>query len=179
VARKASARRYAQAVFEIALETKKLAEWQSDLQQIASIASSAEFMAWLESPKVRLEDKAKLLSERLKGVSRLALNLVLLLVTKGRLHILADIADEYQRLVDDYHGIERGEVVTAIPLDEGEKLNLAERLSAVVGKKVMLESEVDPGLLGGFVARVGGKLLDGSTRSRLEALKREMAGAGG
>jgi F-type H+-transporting ATPase subunit delta len=100
-----------------------------------------------------------------------------LLATRGRLDLLADIADEYQRLLDSYHGIERGEVVTAISLDDEVKLKLAEHLSAVVGRKVVLKSEVDPGVIGGFVARVGGKLVDGSTRSQLEALKRELAGA--
>jgi len=41
---------------------------------------------------------------------------------------------------------------------------------------VVLKSEVDPGVIGGIVARVGGKLLDGSTRSKLAALKRELVG---
>jgi len=178
VARKVSARRYAQAVFEIALETKKIAEWQSDLEELASLAADAKVMAWLESPRVHLEDKARLLLERLKGVSHLALNLALLLVTKGRLNLLAGILSEYQRLVDSYQGIERGEVLTAIPLGEEDRRKLAEHLGAVVGKKVVLESQVAPDLLGGFVAKVGGKLLDGSVRSRLEALKREMIGIG-
>lgn len=176
MARKVSARRYAQAVFEIALETKKLAEWQADLEKLASLAAEDKVMAWLESPKVHLEDKSRLLSERLKDVSRLALNLALLLAAKGRLNLLPDILSEYQRLVDSYRGIERGEVLTAIPLAEEDRRKLAERLGAVVGKKVVLESQVAPGLLGGFVAKVGGKLLDGSVRGRLEALKREMIG---
>ncbi|GAI06225.1 unnamed protein product, partial [marine sediment metagenome] len=81
---------------------------------------------------------------------------------------------EYQRLLDSYRGIELAEVITAVPLDDEDKLRLGERLGAVVGKKVVVKPEVDSSLIGGFIARIGGKLLDGSTRGKLEALKREM-----
>ncbi len=174
--RRTYARRYSQAVFEIALETKELDRWQSDLKKIGSLVGEAAFMALLESPKFHFDDKAKLLSERLEGINPLALNLVLLLVTRGKLDIIGDIVDEYQRLLDSYRGIEQAEVITAIPLDDEDKLKLAKHLGAIVDKKVVLKSEVDSSLIGGIVARIGDKLLDGSTRSRLAALKRELAG---
>ena len=62
-------------------------------------------------------------------------------------------------------------------IDDKDKIGLEERLSAMVGGKVVIKTEVDSNLIGGIVARIGGKLLDGSTRGRLEALKREMGGA--
>jgi len=175
----ASARRYAQAVFEIARETKELDRWRSDLKQIVGAAGDTGFMALLESPRLPFNDKAKILSERLKGISPLALNLVLLLVTRDKLGIIGDIADDYQRRLDSYRGIEPAEVITAIPLDAADRAKLAGRLGAVVGRKVVLKTaRADPGLIGGIVARVGGKLLEGSTRGRLEALRRELAGEG-
>ena len=176
MAKKAYFRRYAQAVFEIALEKNELDRWQSDLRKMAVLAEDAALMAALESPKFHNEAKVKLISERLGGINPLALNLAYLLVVKGRFGIISDIADEYQRLVDSYHGIESAEVITAIPLDDADKQKLIERLSAVTGKKVVLKPEVDSSLIGGFVARVGGKLIDGSTYSQLQALKRELAG---
>ena len=176
MARKIYVRRYAQAVFEMALEAKELDRWQSDLKKIVSMVRDTELLAWLESPKVHFDDKARLLSKWLKDINPLALNLVLLLVTRGRLSMLGDIADEYQRLLNSYRGIEPAEVTTAIPLDKEDTLKLTEHLSAIVGKKVVLKSEVDPAVIGGFVARVGDKLLDGSTRGKLEALKKELIG---
>ena len=176
MARRAYAKRYSQAIFEIALETGELDKWQSDLPKIVSIVVEATFKAFLGSPKVHFDGKARLLSEQLEGISPLALNLVLLLITKGRLSMLSDIVDEYQQLLDSYRGIESAEVITAIPLDERDELKLAEHLSAIVGKKVVLKPEVDPTLIGGFVARVGSRLLDGSTHGKLMALKRELAG---
>ena len=176
----ASARRYAQAVFEIAQEAKELDRWRSDLEEIAGVTADTAFMAWLESPRLPFNDKAKILSERLKGISPLALNLVLLLATRDKLGIIGDIADDYQQRLDSYRGIEPAEVITAIPLEAKDRVKLAGSLGAVVGRKVVLKTaRVDPGLIGGIVARVGGKLLDGSIRGRLAALQRELAGGGG
>jgi len=172
--RRVYARRYSQAVFEIALERNKLDRWQSDLRKIASLSEDATFIAFLESPKFRFDDKARLLSERLGDINPLALNLVYLLVARGRLSMVGDIAGEYQRLLDSYRGIEQAEITTAIPLDDEDKLRLEERLGAIVGKKVVLKPEVDSSLIGGIIARIGGKLLDGSTRSQLMALKKEL-----
>jgi len=176
VARRFYARRYAQAVFGIALEREELNRWESDLGKIASLGEDAEVVAWFQSSKIRFDDKARLLAEHLHDVNPLVLNLVYLLVTKGRLSILGDIADEYQRLLDSYRGIEQAEITTAIPLTDEDRLKLRERLSSIIGKKVVLKSEVDSNLIGGIVVRIGGKLIDGSTRSRLLALKRELAG---
>ena len=177
MARRTSARRFAQAVFQIALEKEELDKWQTDLGTIDSLREDAAFMAVLENPKVPFDSKAKLLSERLGGIGPLALNLALLLVARGAIGIIGDIAAEYRRLVDAQRGIEPAEVITAVPLDEADKKKLAENLSAMVGKQVTLDTSVDPEILGGIIARMGGKLLDGSTRSRLAALKRELVGA--
>jgi F-type H+-transporting ATPase subunit delta len=175
MARKAYARRYAQAAFDIARGKNELDRWQSDLRKIAALAEDAELMAVLESPKIHFEDKAKLLAKGLGDINPLALNLVFLLVTRGRVGMLADIADEYQSLLDSYRGIEQAEVVTAVPLDDEDRKRLEERLEKMVGKKVVLKAQVDPGVLGGVVARIGGRLLDGSTRSKLLALKKALA----
>ena len=170
------ARRYSQAVFEMALEAKELDSWQSDLRKIASLAEDATLVAFLESPKIHFEDKVRLLSERLDGINPLALNLAYLLVARGRLGMIGDIADDYQQLLNSYRGIEPAEVITAIPLEDEDKLRLEERLGTIIDKKVIIKTEVNSNLIGGIVARIGGKLLDGSTRSQLEALKRELSG---
>ena len=177
MARRVYPRRYAQAVFSIALERGELDRWQSDLKRVASLGEDAVFRAWLESPKFHFDDKAKLVSEWLGDVNPLALNLAYLLITRGRLSMVGDIADEYQRLLDSYRGIEQAEVITAIPLDDEDKMRVEEQLSSLAGKKVMLKPEVDSSLISGVLVRIGGKLLDGSTRSQLEALRRKLASA--
>jgi len=176
VARRVYAKRYSQAVFGIALEKQELDRWQSDLGKIASLGEDATLMALLQSPRFHFDDKAKLLAERLGEVNPLALNLVYLLVTRGKLGMIGDIADEYQQLLDSHRGIARAEVITTIPIDDEDKQRMEERLGVIVSKKVVLKPEVDSSLIGGIIVRIGGKLLDGSTRSKLAALKKELAG---
>lgn len=169
-----SARRYVQAVFEIALEKQELDRWLADLRKIASLGEDTAVAALFENPKLRFEEKAKLVASVLGDVNPLALNLAYLLVAKGKWDITAGLADGYERLLDSYRGIERADVTTAIPLDNEDRQKLETRLGTISGKKVVVTSEVDTGLLGGVVARMGGKLIDGSVRSKLEALKKEI-----
>ncbi len=176
MARRVYAKRFSQAVFKIALEKKELDRWQSDLSKIASLGEDATLISLLQDPRLHFDSKAKLLSERLGDINPLALNLVYLLVARGRLGLAGKIADEYQRLLDSYRGIDHAAVTTAVPLNHEDERQLSERLSALFNKKIVLKSEVDPELIGGIVARVGGKLLDGSTRNRLEVLKRGLEG---
>ena len=174
---RAYSKRYAQAVFEIAREAGELERWQSDLEKMVQLVSDKDFAAFLESPKIHFREKAKWLSEPMKEVNPLALNLVLLLVSRGRLDAIGGIADEYQRLLNRYRGIELAEVTTAVPLAKEDEQKLARHLGRIVGRKVEIKSEVDSGIIGGFIARIGDRLLDGSTRSQLTALKKALAGA--
>ena len=141
MARRAYARRYAQAVFEIALGKDELDLWQADLAKVASLAGDAALIGLLQNPKVPFETKAKLISGALGEVHPLVLNLVYLLLLKGRLGMLGDIADEYRRLLDGHRGIERAEVMTAVPLDDADRQVLAERLGAITGKKITVEAK--------------------------------------
>jgi len=175
--KKFNSRRYAQAVFEIALEKKRLEKWRSDLDKIVAAVGDAEFLAVLESPKIKFEEKSQLL-ERLGGIDSLVLNLVRLLIARGGVNMLPEIAAEFRRMVDDYHGIQTAAVVTAVPLDKNEQQKLAQTIGTMIDKKVVLQPAVAPEIIGGIVARVGGKLLDGSTRSKLMALKRDLISGG-
>jgi len=175
MARPASARRYAQAVFEIARDKGQLDLWRSDLARIAEAVSITELLAVMESPKVSFQDKSKLMAQQLEGVNPLALNLVYLLTAKSRLGLADQIADEYGRLVDAHRGIKHVLVTTAVPLEVAEQEKLRQALSKFVKGQVIMESQVDPKIIGGLVARMDDKLLDGSVSSRLGALKRSLS----
>ena len=170
-----SARRYAQAVFEIALESQELDKWQSDLDQISMLGGNAEVTALLQNPKLRLDDKAKLLTALLGDVSPTALNLVKLLVSKGKWDVAAGIYQGYRDMLDAHRGIERANVTTAVPLDDEDKQKVEARLGAISGKKVLVTQNLDANMMGGVVARMGGKLLDGSVRTRLASLKQRIS----
>ena len=174
MANKANVKRYAQAIFDIAMENHELDKWQAELSKVAVLNEDPEIPVLLENPRLGFEDKKKLIAGALHDVGPMALNLAYLLVSKGILTSITEIAGEYQKMLDAHQGIERAEVITAVPLDDEDRKNLESRLGAVVGKKVLVKEEVDPEMLGGIVARMGGKLLDGSVRSRLAALKNEI-----
>jgi F-type H+-transporting ATPase subunit delta len=173
------AKRYSQAIFEIAKEQQEFDTWLEHLQQIAALAQNSEFSAVMGNPKIPLEEKFKILDLQLKNISPMALNLAYMLVSKDRFDLITDISIAYQQILDEYRGIEKAEVTTAVPLDEKERQKLAERLSHITGKKIIMAVKVDPDILGGMIAKVGEKIIDGSTRSQLDALKKELAGAGG
>jgi F-type H+-transporting ATPase subunit delta len=176
VATRVYPKRYAQAVFEIALEQHELGKWQADLQQMAVLGQDAVLLALLANPRLGSQDKTKLLDERLTGVSPLARNLAYLLAMKNKMDWIDDIAEAYAHLIDNYNGIQHATVTTAVPIGEAEKNKLEATLDSITGKKVVLETEEDASIIGGMIARIDGKLLDGSVRGKLTALKKELAG---
>ena len=99
------------------------------------------------------------------------LNLARILVHRGRTALAAQIAEAFQELADAARGIAHAEVTTAVPLSEGEAKAVAEKLAEITGKQVVVQTRVDEGIIGGLVARIGDRLIDGSTRSRLAALR--------
>jgi len=175
VATKASARRYARAVFELD-KKDRIAELQNDLDKIMSIGKNETIVAYLENPVINFEDKVKLLHESLVDVNTMVMNLIYVLLARSRLKMLPDIATEYKRLIDDYQGVERAEVTTALPLDDETRKKVSQDIGRLIGKKIILETEyVNPDLIGGVIVKVAGKMLDGSTRGKLAALKREIS----
>src|SRR3989304_2618726 len=174
MATRGGALRYAQAVFQIALELNELDRWQADLNKVSILSSSPELVGWLENPKVRSELKRDMLAKQFSDVNPLAMNLLYLLVSRGRVALLPEISDDYLRLVNAHRGIQEAEVTTAITLDPDDERRLAERLGALIGKKLVIKPKVDPAIKGGFIARIEDKILDGSTASRLQALKQGM-----
>jgi F-type H+-transporting ATPase subunit delta len=172
-------RRYSQSIFRMALEQKDLNRWQSDLRKVAALMKDNALFSLIANPKITGEEKTRTLTQRLGDVNPLAIKLVLLLAAKGNLAALDDVAEEYQAMVDNYRGIEGteiAEVTTAIPVDNDYQLKIAQRITEIIGKPVLLRPKVDPAILGGIVIRVGDKLIDGSIRSKLVALRKDLGG---
>ncbi len=171
-----NAKRYAQAIFEIALDQHELEVWQADLKLMATLRNDAVLLTLLASPKLSFQDKTKLLDEKLVSIKPLARNLAYLLAEKNKISWIGDIAEAYNRLVDNYNGISHAVVTTAVPLDANEKARIESSLKELTGKRITVQTEIDPGIIGGMVARIDGQLLDGSVRTKLAYLKKELAG---
>lgn len=175
--RNVAAKRYAEAVLQLAKEQGRLDEWAQQLDIIAQVLGHPEVAASLDSARIPVAEKLALVERTLSDLEPMALNLAKLLVAKGRAHLAPEIAEAYRELADEEKGIVHAHVITAVPLTEEEKRDLVQRLEAATGRRVVLHAEVDEGIIGGVVVRMGDRLIDGSTRSRLLALKRQLAEA--
>ncbi len=172
----ASARRYAQAVFEIASESGELERWLDDLTQLADSITNEEFRQTLSAPRISMSQKEALIRESLgSSVGALALNLMALLASRGLVDMLPGIADRFQEMLDAHQGVERAEVVSAVSLSVDQQRYVTQMLNDLSGKDVRLTSRVDADILGGLVIRVGDKVMDGSARARLQNMRRELA----
>jgi F-type H+-transporting ATPase subunit delta len=171
-----SSKRYAQAVFDIAQESNEIDTWQAHLKRIAELMSEPEYIAIAENPALPFDLKAEYTKEKIGKSSPLALNLAYLLITKNKCKIAAQIAEYYDRLTDEYHKIKRAEVTTAIPLDDKAKSDLERQLETITGSKTTTQFQTDPDIIGGVIARVDGRLIDGSIRSKLDILRRNLVG---
>lgn len=173
-----AAKRYAEAVYSIARDEGTQDRWQDDLATVAELVENREAAAYMARSRTSEADKRRLVEAVLRGASPLALNLALLLLQRNRLHLAPQIAAEFARMLDAERGIQHAEVTTAVPLGDAERRDLEGRLQQLTGaREVRLETRVDPDLIGGMVARIGDRLIDGSTRTRLLQLKRRLAGA--
>lgn len=170
-----SARRYAQAVFDIATEQQQLDKWRDDLQTLVRALAEPTLVVFLRNPKLPVEVKQKVLREALPGISQQAINLATLLISRGRLEtLMTGIADQYNRLLDATEGVVRVKVVTAVELDQAQRDQIAKRLAETTGKQVRMEQRVDPLLIGGMIIRLDNQVIDGSVRRQLSGLKRSL-----
>jgi F-type H+-transporting ATPase subunit delta len=172
-----AARRYAEAVFQLAQAEGREDQWDEELDLLAELFGYATTQSWLLNPSVPASEKEALIRRALASTSEEARNLARLLVSRGRPALAAAIHEAYQARLDDARGIVHAVVTTAVPLANGDLAAIEERLAGMTGRQVKMETSIDPSIIGGIVIRIGDKLIDGSTRARLLQLKRRLAGA--
>lgn len=164
------ARRYAQAVFEIARDSSSFEAWDRDLSILNAVMSDPVTRGYLESPKNAETDKRALLDKALEQSQPEAQRLAALLLERRRLSAVPGIFEQYQSLLLDERGIVIADVTTAIPLDTASEQMIQKQLSELVGKEVEVRMQVDPAIIGGMVARIGDNLIDGSVSNQLRRL---------
>jgi F-type H+-transporting ATPase subunit delta len=93
------------------------------------------------------------------------------------LRLGGDISRQFIALLDTHRGVERANVIAAVPLSDEDRKTISSRLGKMVERKVVVEDKVDSSIIGGFIARIGDMLVDGSVRQRLESLKKSLVEA--
>lgn len=167
------ATRYASALMELTNEQKKSGAVADDLMIVkTAVDSSRELRALLASPVVPKEKKQAVLRDVFKKkISETVLGYMTEIVVKGRENILGEILSQYFVLRDEQLGIVRVQVKTSVEFSAKQEKDLAKQLEAMTKKKIEVTFSLDASLKGGFIARVGDTVLDGSVKRQLEILK--------
>jgi F-type H+-transporting ATPase subunit delta len=166
---------YAQALLAAATRAGVADEVLDQLAQIVDeyLKGSPQLAAAFASPRVEDEEKNRVI-ERLFGESihPLVLQLMKVMVRRGRLGYLAAVRNAAVKLRDEAMGRVAAEIRTAVPLDDELRGEVTRRLSESMGKEVRLRESVDPSLLGGMVVRLGDTVFDASVAGRIDRLGR-------
>lgn len=170
------ARRYAQAIGELAFERNSVDEVGKDLKLVRTILTEQpSFSSLLSDPNTPKDKKDEVIVALFEGrVNRITLNFLRLVVDKQRGAELSSMIDEFFAYTNERQGIVEVEVTAASPIGAPEEEALIKRLSEITGFKVRLLVKEDVTLLGGIIARVGDLVMDGSVKTRLESLRESL-----
>lgn len=171
----AVARRYAMAIFDLAIKQNTLDKTLEDVQKIASLFKIRKLAYLLREPKIPAQRKETALRQALTGkVLPMSLNLALLIVQRQLVEVMPNLAKELEQLVLDYKNEAIAQVTTATPMDQQQYALVQTALQRQTGKKIIMQPRTDPSILGGVIARVGDQVIDGSVRYRLNALQQQL-----
>lgn len=168
-------RTYARALVESAKESGRLGEVHEELGDfVSAVEQVPELAALLENPEIDRAAKASVLEELLGDADELVRNFLLLLVEKGRIAGLREIAREVDSLVAAEEQRLEVHLTTAVELSDEEARELVEQIESAAGRRVEATRDVNPDLIGGLVLQVGPRRVDASVRGRLDQLRREL-----
>ncbi|WP_319586627.1 F0F1 ATP synthase subunit delta [uncultured Desulfobulbus sp.] len=174
------ARRYAKALFSLGKEQGKTEEYSGMLGALAGLYAdgAAGVGDAVTNPLYPLDVRQKVMAKIAGSMQADAImtSFLNLLIEKKRADILPDIAEAMQGMVDKDQNISHGSIVSAVELDNALLEKIQATLEKLTGNKVILETQVDPSIIGGILAKVGDLVLDGSIKTQLNGLKESIKG---
>ncbi len=169
------AERYARALLAVALDKKAdLDRIGKELSEVAELMRKETRLATvLSSPTIAAPKRVEILDEILgpSKLSPLTGNLLRLLTTNERMPLIEEVSAAFRRLTLEHKQIQSGEVVSAHDLDAEQRKRLAKSLGEALGRTMELGYQVDPGLVGGLVVRIGNRIFDASVTTQLRRFK--------
>ncbi len=170
------AHRYAHALFLVAEKRKEVPGTLEDLRGVLAVVDADPRVGrFFRSPLVRLEDKRRLLQAGLDArVRPWVREFVDLLLRKQRVGMFRGCVAEFEALVERWQGIQRAEVVSAVPLTDEESKRLHGQLERLTGKSIKLAARVDASVVGGLYVRIGDRVIDRTVKSLLEAVENRL-----
>ena len=177
---RASAARYAKALFDVALAESTPEQLENDLMAFSDLVRAhKDLQQALESPAIPAARKAAIVGQLLdlQKPSGPVRKVLLLLAERDRLDLLADLVAVFHERVMEHLKVVQAEVTTAVPLPAEKAAQVQQRLGSMIGRTVTLTTKVDPALIGGMVTRIGSTVYDGSVATQLAALRQRLTQA--
>ena len=164
--------RYALSLYEVAQDEKQEKLYLDQLTEVcAAFDSEPDFLKMLTTPSIAAEDKQKVLKTVFEGrIEPFLLNFLMLVTDKGRIGLIHEMCQAYKEQYYFENGIVEVRAATAVPMSDALKTKLKDKMQAVTGKQVVLETSVDPEIIGGIVVKVNNEQFDTSLRTRLSEI---------
>jgi len=169
-----AARRYAEALLEIATEEGQVAPYRRSLEQIA-VSFTPEVIRSLRDPRIPLERRREALTAAVKDEPKAIRAVLDLMIERDRMAILPDVIRAYGDLVDRREGVLKAKITTTRALESADQGELVRSLEQASGKTIRATFAVDGSLIGGAKVQIGDRLIDSSLRTQLDHLARELA----
>lgn len=168
---------YAEAILAIAEEQGKGEEFEAELQSLQDLfGQSREFRIFFESPKIPRKEKVEILDRTFADkVGPSVLNLLKILVERGRQQFFGEICEAYTEKLNELRGRTSVRITSAVALTESRRTELLEAIGKKIGRTLVSEEHVDEKLLGGMTIRIGDAVIDGSVRTRLNLMRETLA----
>lgn len=172
----AIAGRYAEALYEVAVREDAVDKIENELKSINEVLSSSpELKKILFHPRITAAEKREVLHNLFAGrVSELTLNFLDVVVDHRREAFIEDMVLVFTDMANKARNVSDVQVTSAVELTDDERERLLKVLEGATGKKIRASYVVDPSLIGGLVVRIGDRIIDGSVRTRLNALREQL-----
>jgi F-type H+-transporting ATPase subunit delta len=169
-------RRYAKSLLGLAQENNLPEQVYADMQMVASVcAASRDLGLLMRNPIIQSYKKEAVLRQIFTGkVNDITMGFLMLMISKGRVGLIEDIAREYIALYKELIGIRIAHVTSAVKLDEATRSKVMEIVRKSGGDKVELIEHIDAKLIGGFILRMDDVQYDSSVSRRLSDISREL-----
>lgn len=171
------AQTYAEALFSLGLEEKKLTKLQDEGKALSEIIHDNEdFLLLIDSRFMSREERQDIASKILKDFDEDIVSFVKVLIVNNRTNYIKDVLEAFNSLCNEYKGVKEGLIYSAFPLNKETINKIKNKISQIEGMDVELISRIDPSLIGGVKVVINSHVYDGSIKNQLEKMQIDLLG---
>lgn len=166
-------RRYALALYEVAEKKGKVQQYMDQLREIADLTkNNSDILQVLKHPEISTSKKKSTFIKLFQGkIDEEILSFLIILIEKDRILYLQEKINEMEKIHLEKNNTLIADVKTVIPLSQGQRNVLLNKLEKQYNKTIRLNEEIDPSIIGGVFIRVGSDILDGTIKSKIMEMK--------